>query len=190
MKLSLITLLSASALVSAAPFAEPEPMLDERQAAQSIDAAMKAKGRKYFGTCTDPNRFNTGSNGAIIKANFGQVTPENSYVFIQPRAYRKQKLTSLQYEMGPNRDFARKLQLWHRRSDSQVRHRQWEVDPWTHYCVALAAARMGFPDQGQGHLDHRHPEPRHHLDDALEGPDLRLGRAERDLVGTSKSDLG
>ncbi|KAH7079674.1 endo-beta-1,4 xylanase [Paraphoma chrysanthemicola] len=78
MKLSLVTILSASALVSAAPVAEPEPILDERQAAQSIHAAMVAKGRKYFGTATDPNRFNTGSNGAIIKANFGQITPENS----------------------------------------------------------------------------------------------------------------
>ncbi|OAL46933.1 endo-beta-1,4 xylanase [Pyrenochaeta sp. DS3sAY3a] len=78
MKLSLVTLLSASALVSAAPFAEPEPVLDERQAAQSIHDAMVAKGRKYFGTCTDPNRLNTGSNSAIIKANFGQITPENS----------------------------------------------------------------------------------------------------------------
>lgn len=77
MKLSLVTLLSASALVSAAPFAEPEPVLDERQAAQSIHDAMVAKGRKYFGTCTDPNRLNAGSNSAIIKANFGQITPEN-----------------------------------------------------------------------------------------------------------------
>ncbi|CAG5159544.1 uncharacterized protein ALTATR162_LOCUS5624 [Alternaria atra] len=78
MKLSLITILSATALVSAAPFAEPEALLDERQAAQSIDAAMKAKGKKYFGTCSDPGRFNSGQNGAIIKANFGQITPENS----------------------------------------------------------------------------------------------------------------
>jgi endo-1,4-beta-xylanase len=77
MKLSLITLLSATALVSAAPVADAEPFLDERQAAQSIDAAMKAKGRKYFGTCSDPGRFNSGQNGAIIKANFGQITPEN-----------------------------------------------------------------------------------------------------------------
>jgi endo-1,4-beta-xylanase len=77
MKLSLVTILSASALVSAVPVAEPEPILDGRQAAQSIHAAMVAKGRKYFGTATDPNRFNTGSNGAIIKANFGQITPEN-----------------------------------------------------------------------------------------------------------------
>jgi endo-1,4-beta-xylanase len=78
MKLSLITILSVTALVSAAPLAEPEALLDERQAAQSIDAAMKAKGRKYFGTCSDPGRFNSGKNGAIIKANFGQITPENS----------------------------------------------------------------------------------------------------------------
>ena len=77
MKLSLVTLLSASAIVSAAPFAEPEPVFDERQAAQSINDAMIAKGKKYFGTCTDPNRLNTGSNAAIIKANFGAITPEN-----------------------------------------------------------------------------------------------------------------
>jgi endo-1,4-beta-xylanase len=78
MKLSIIALLSASALAVAVPVAEAEPMLTDRQAAQSIDAAMKAKGRKYFGTCTDPGRFNAGKNAAIIKANFGQVTPENS----------------------------------------------------------------------------------------------------------------
>lgn len=53
-------------------------MLTDRQAAQSIDAAMKAKGRKYFGTASDPGRFITGKNGAIIKANFGQISPENS----------------------------------------------------------------------------------------------------------------
>jgi hypothetical protein len=75
MKFSIIALLSASALVSAFPVAEPA--FDERQAAQSIHDAMVAKGKKYFGTCADPNRLSTGSNSAIIKANFGQVTPEN-----------------------------------------------------------------------------------------------------------------
>jgi endo-1,4-beta-xylanase len=84
MKLSLVTLLSASALVSAVPVAEPEPVFDERQAAQSINDAMIAKGRKYFGTCADQGRLNTGSNSAIIKANFGQVTPENSYAVSLP----------------------------------------------------------------------------------------------------------
>ena len=75
MKLSIVALLSASVLVSALPVAESE--FDERQAAQSIGDAIVAKGKKYFGTCTDPNRLNAGSNSAIIKANFNQVTPEN-----------------------------------------------------------------------------------------------------------------
>ncbi|KAK3201059.1 hypothetical protein GRF29_213g926290 [Pseudopithomyces chartarum] len=78
MKFSIVALLSVSALASAIPVAEPEPILDERQAAQSIHDAMVAKGKKYFGTCTDPGRLGSGSNGAIIKANFGQITPENS----------------------------------------------------------------------------------------------------------------
>ncbi|KAH8731790.1 endo-beta-1,4 xylanase [Phaeosphaeriaceae sp. PMI808] len=78
MKLSLITLLSVTALVSAAPVTEPEPFLDERQAAQSIHAAMVKKGKKYFGTCADQGRLSSGSTAAIVKANFGQVTPENS----------------------------------------------------------------------------------------------------------------
>lgn len=76
MKFSLIALLSASALVSAAPAADPEPLFS-RQASQSIHDAMVRKGKKYFGTATDPNLLNVQSNSAIIKANFGQVTPEN-----------------------------------------------------------------------------------------------------------------
>jgi len=75
MKFALV--LSAAAVASAIPLAEPESVFS-RQAAESIHAAMVAKGKKYFGTCADQNRLNTGSNAAIIKANFGQVTPENS----------------------------------------------------------------------------------------------------------------
>jgi len=75
MKLSFVTLLSASVLVSTAPLAEQ--ILDERQAMQSINDAIIKKGRKYFGTCTDPGRLSSGSNAAIIKANFGAITPEN-----------------------------------------------------------------------------------------------------------------
>ncbi|KAJ8110572.1 hypothetical protein OPT61_g6622 [Boeremia exigua] len=77
MKISLTAVLLLSGLSLAAPAAEPED-LASRQAAQSIHAAIVKKGKKYFGTATDPGRFNSGSNGAIIKANFGQVTPENS----------------------------------------------------------------------------------------------------------------
>lgn len=71
MKASLMLLLAPLA-VSAAP------ALDSRQAAQSVDKLFKAKGKEYFGTCTDQGRLTSGKNAAIIEANFGQVTPENS----------------------------------------------------------------------------------------------------------------
>ena len=76
MKFSFTAVLLFSGLSLAAPSIEPEPLFS-RQAAQSINDAIIKKGKKYFGTCTDPGRFNSGQNGAIIKANFGQVTPEN-----------------------------------------------------------------------------------------------------------------
>lgn len=43
----------------------------------SLDAVFKAKGKKYIGVATDKGRLTTGDNAAIIKADFGQVTPEN-----------------------------------------------------------------------------------------------------------------
>lgn len=70
MKASLLFL--APLAVSAAP------ALDTRQAAESVDKLFKAKGKHYFGTCADQGRLTTGKNAAIIEANFGQVTPENS----------------------------------------------------------------------------------------------------------------
>ncbi|KAF1356012.1 endoxylanase-like protein [Lizonia empirigonia] len=44
----------------------------------SLDAVFKSKGKKYFGVATDKGRLTSGDNEAIIKADFGQVTPENS----------------------------------------------------------------------------------------------------------------
>ncbi|KAL2134933.1 hypothetical protein VTI74DRAFT_10340 [Chaetomium olivicolor] len=71
MKVSLMLLLAPLTVLAA-------PSLDARQAAQSIDKLFKAKGKEYFGTCTDQGRLTSGKNAAIIDANFGQVTPENS----------------------------------------------------------------------------------------------------------------
>ena len=69
MKSSLVLLLAPLAALAA-----PAP----RQAADSIDELIKAKGKLYYGTCTDQNRLSTGKSADIIKGNFGQVTPENS----------------------------------------------------------------------------------------------------------------
>ena len=65
-------------LVPLAVLAAPVAELEERQAAKSINSLLVAKGKKYFATCTDQGRLTTGKNAAIIQANFGGVTPENS----------------------------------------------------------------------------------------------------------------
>ncbi|GAW16107.1 hypothetical protein EKO27_g8951 [Xylaria grammica] len=52
--------------------------LSERQAADSINTLIQAKGKKYYGSCADQNRLSTGKSAAVIQSNFGQVTPENS----------------------------------------------------------------------------------------------------------------
>ncbi|OHE91835.1 glycosyl hydrolase family 10 [Colletotrichum orchidophilum] len=81
--LGLVCLLAPIITVLAAP-------LEERQAAQSIDKLIKAKGKQYFGTCSDQNRLTAGKNADIIKANFGQVTPENSMKWDQIEPNRGQ----------------------------------------------------------------------------------------------------
>ena len=65
--------LFAASLVAAAP-ANIEP----RQSPNSINKLIINKGKKYYGTITDPNLLSNQKNNAIIKANFGQVTAENS----------------------------------------------------------------------------------------------------------------
>ncbi|CAJ2506819.1 Uu.00g080050.m01.CDS01 [Anthostomella pinea] len=62
--------------------AVPAPVHDQghlsrRQASPSLDQLIKAKGKLYFGTATDTDKL-SGTNEAIIQADFGQVTPESS----------------------------------------------------------------------------------------------------------------
>lgn len=47
-------------------------------AGTGLDARFKAKGKKYFGTCSDSGLLSVSQNVAIIKSDFGQLTPENS----------------------------------------------------------------------------------------------------------------
>ncbi|KAG6919917.1 Endo-1,4-beta-xylanase F3 [Tephrocybe rancida] len=43
-----------------------------------LDAHFKAKGKKFWGSCADPTTLNIAANVAVLKSDFGQVTPENS----------------------------------------------------------------------------------------------------------------
>ncbi|ESK94267.1 glycoside hydrolase family 10 protein [Moniliophthora roreri MCA 2997] len=46
--------------------------------AGSLDAKFKAKGKNFWGSCADPGTLNNAQNANVLKAQFGQVTPENS----------------------------------------------------------------------------------------------------------------
>lgn len=70
-------------VASASPAASGSSESSAGQTGESTDAGglntlFVAKGKEYFGTCADPGTL--GSEAAdIIKADFGQITPENRY---------------------------------------------------------------------------------------------------------------
>ncbi|KAJ3572316.1 hypothetical protein NP233_g3159 [Leucocoprinus birnbaumii] len=43
-----------------------------------LNARFTSHGKKFWGSCADPGTLNIASNVAILKSDFGQVTPENS----------------------------------------------------------------------------------------------------------------
>jgi endo-1,4-beta-xylanase len=59
----------------------PKP-LEERASEASMDAIFKKLGKLYFGTCADAGSLNQASNTAVIKADFGQLTPENRCIIL------------------------------------------------------------------------------------------------------------
>ncbi len=47
---------------------------------KSLDAIFKSLGKQYFGTCADASLLNNAQNADVLKADFGQLTPENRYI--------------------------------------------------------------------------------------------------------------
>ncbi|KAF2214273.1 glycoside hydrolase family 10 protein [Cercospora zeae-maydis SCOH1-5] len=67
-----------SLLAAGSAFASPVPAeLDARQST-SLNAKFVARGKQYWGTCADQGTLSNTQNANIIKAQFGQLTPENS----------------------------------------------------------------------------------------------------------------
>ncbi|KFY29052.1 hypothetical protein V493_02574 [Pseudogymnoascus sp. VKM F-4281 (FW-2241)] len=68
----------AAALLAPLALAAPADNRLSRQAAASLHDVFVGHGKKYFGVATDQGLIDKEQNAAIIQANFGQVTPENS----------------------------------------------------------------------------------------------------------------
>jgi endo-1,4-beta-xylanase len=59
-------------------------------AATGLNAKFVAKGKKFWGSAADQNTLNIAANVAILKSDFGQVTPENSMKWdtVEPNRYQ------------------------------------------------------------------------------------------------------
>ena len=67
-------------LFASTALAAPQSNLEElfkRQNSAGLDTLFKKAGKKYFGTCADSALLSRSANADVIKANFGQLTPEN-----------------------------------------------------------------------------------------------------------------
>lgn len=138
-------LYSAAAVALLAPlvFAAPTENLLSRQAATSLNEVFVGHGKKYFGVCSDQGRLTADKNADIIKADFGQVTPENS---------GKWDTTECMYSLAKefvkpdtdNRSIPGQLQLRWTRLSRRLGLNQRPACPWTHDRVAQPASGMGF----------------------------------------------
>ncbi|KAI0686162.1 glycoside hydrolase superfamily [Earliella scabrosa] len=61
-----------------------------KPAATGLDKAFKAKGKVFFGTAADSNRFNNPTDSAVTIREFGGLTPENSMKWDATESTRNQ----------------------------------------------------------------------------------------------------
>lgn len=108
-----LAILSVATLATAFPMADPEPIVKRED---SLNEKFVAKGKKYFGTCADQGRLSNAQNAAIVKADFGQVTPENRLATATSHKMgvtfaRLTNLSDEQHEVGQHRILKGKLQI-------------------------------------------------------------------------------
>lgn len=129
-----------SAPVSTPTPTPPPPPPPSCPSGTSLDAKIKAQGREYFGTCTDKNTLSDPAYEAIVIAEYGQVTPENSM-----------KWESTESESLPSNPFKQEGQTNHfNRGPRRLHHERCrfpgrlgaaarKADPRTHSCLAQPA---------------------------------------------------
>ncbi|KAI1371171.1 glycoside hydrolase family 10 protein [Hypoxylon crocopeplum] len=75
---STTTSTAGSTTHSTSSSATPSSTQGSGSLSDSIDALFKAKGKLYYGTAADSGTLSKSQNAALIKKDFGQLTPENS----------------------------------------------------------------------------------------------------------------